>query len=77
MSGCVQVSRTLEGWLKFDFKGAFDHENGDKFSETLELQLGRQLTPRVGVYAELLLGDAVFNTNAYEIGGGVALRILF
>lgn len=73
----IRTLPAIEGWLKFDFKGAFDHENGDKFSETLELQLGKRLTPRVGVYAELLLGDAVFNTNAYEIGGGVALRILF
>jgi hypothetical protein len=24
-----------------------------------------------------LLGDTVFDTNAYEIGGGVALRIVY
>jgi hypothetical protein len=34
-------------------------------------------TPKVGFYGELLLGDTMFDTNAYEIGGGVALRIVY
>ena len=67
----------IEGWLKFDLKFAIDHENDNEITETLELQLGKRIAPMVGIYAELLLGDAVFTSNAYDIGGGVALRILF
>ena len=46
-------------------------------TETLELQLGTMITPTVGLYGELLLGDTVFDTDAYEIGTGLALRIVF
>ena len=53
----------IEGWLKFDLKVAIDHEDDNEVSETLKLQLGKRLTPSIGVYAELLLGDAVFSTN--------------
>ena len=67
----------IGGWAKAELKTAIDHEKSDEFTETLELQLGKRLTPNVGVYAELLLGDTVFDTDAYDIGGGLALRILF
>lgn len=68
---------TIKGWARADFKGLIDHEDGDDFTQTLELQLGTMITPTVGIYGELLLGDAVFDTNAYDIGGGVALRIVY
>ncbi len=68
---------SIKGWAKVDFKGVIDHEDGDDFTETPELQLGKMITPTVGIYGELLLGDTVFDTNAYEIGGGVALRIVY
>lgn len=88
-NGASQVNKTgprliyirslpsIKGWAKVDFKGVIDHEDGDDFTETLELQLGKMITPTVGIYGELLLGDTVFDTNAYEIGGGVALRIVY
>ena len=88
-SGAPEVNKTgprliyirslpsIKGWAKIDFKGVIDHEDGDDFTETMELQLGKMITPTVGIYGELLLGDTVFDTNAYEIGGGVALRIVF
>ena len=63
--------------LGLHLKGLIDHEDGDDFTQTLELQLGTMITPTVGIYGELLLGDAVFDTNAYDIGGGVALRIVY
>ncbi len=68
---------SIQGWVKVDFKGVIDHEDGNDFTETLELQLGKMITPTVGIYGELLLGDTVFDTNAYKIGGGVALRIVY
>ena len=88
-SGASQVNQTgprliyirrlpaIKGWVKVDFKGVIDHEDGNNFTETLELQLGKMITPRAGIYGELLLGDTVFDTNAYKIGGGVALRIAY
>ncbi len=88
-SGASQVNKTgprliyirslpsIKGWAKVDFKGTIDHEDGDDFTTTLELQLGKMIAPTVGIYGELLLGNIVFDTNAYEIGGGVALRIVY
>ena len=55
-------------WLRVDWKAVIDHEAGGDFSSTLELQLGKMLRPKFGVYGELLLGDVVFNTDAYDIG---------
>ena len=37
----------------------------------------RRISIGLAVYGELLLGNTVFDTNAYEIGGGVALRIVY
>lgn len=88
-SGASQVNTTgprliyirslpsIKGWAKVDFKGAIDHEDSNDFTQTLELQFGKMITPSVGIYGELLLGDSVLDSNAYEIGGGVALRIVY
>ncbi len=73
----IRTLPAIKGWAKVDFKGQIDHEDGDDFTQTLELQLGTMITRTVGIYGELLLGDAVFDTNAYDIGGGVALRVVF
>ena len=43
----------------------------------MELQFGKMFTPGVGAYAELLLGDDVLDTNAYNIGGGVGVRFMY
>ena len=67
----------IKGWAKVDFKGQFDHEDGGDFTQTLELQLGKMITPSIGIYGELLLGDTVLDTDAYDIGGGVAIRIVY
>jgi hypothetical protein len=67
----------IKGWAKVDFKGQIDHEDGNDFTQTLELQLGTMITPSIGIYGELLLGDTVFDTNAYDIGGGAAIRIVY
>lgn len=64
-------------WLRVDWKGVIDHEASNDFSSTLELQLGKMLRPKFGVYGELLLGDDVFDTDAYDIGFTVAARVLY
>jgi len=35
------------------------------------------LSPRIGIYGELLLGDDVLDSNAYNVGGGLALRFMY
>jgi hypothetical protein len=67
----------FQGWLRVDWKGVIDHEASNEFSSTLELQLGKMLKPKFGVYGELLLGDTVFDTDAYDIGFSVAARFMY
>lgn len=67
----------IKGWLRVDWKGVINHEADNDFSSTLELQLGKMITPKFGVYGELLLGDVVFDTDAYDIGFSVAGRFLY
>ena len=61
-------------WFKADYKGEIDHEDEGDYSSTLELQLGKIFTSRIGVYVEGLIGDDIFETNAYNKGDGVAIR---
>ncbi len=67
----------IQSWLRVDWKGVINHEAGNDFSHTLELQLGKMIAPTFGIYGELLLGDAVFDTAAYDIGFSLAARILY
>jgi len=67
----------IGGWFKADLKMAIDHEDDEDFSQTLEVQLGKMFSPRMGFYGELLLGDDVLDTNAYDIGGGLAVRFMY
>ena len=67
----------IKGWARADFKGLIDHEDDNDFTQTLELQLGTMITQSIGIYGELLLGDSVLDTDAYDMGGGVALRIVY
>ena len=67
----------IGGWFKADYKGAIDHEDDEDFSSSLELQLGKMFTPRIGAYVEGLIGDDVFETNAYNKGIGVAVRFMY
>ena len=68
---------TIGGWFKADLKMSIDHEDDENFSQTLEVQLGKMISPRMGFYGELLLGDDVLDTNAYDIGGGLAARFMY
>ena len=66
----------IKGWFKADLKMLINHEDDNDFSQTMELQFGKMFTPGVGAYAELLLGDDVLDTNAYNIGGGLGVRFM-
>ncbi len=56
---------------------AVDHKDDKDYTSTLELQLGKMFTPRVGVYAEALLGDDVFKTDFIDTGVGVGMRFMY
>ncbi len=73
----IRKVAAIKGWFKADWKGSIDHNNGDDFTSTLDLQLGTMLTPRVGIYGEVLLGDSFLDTNAYDIGYGVSFRFMY
>jgi hypothetical protein len=73
----IRTLPNINGWFKADLKMAINHEDGDNFSQTLEAQLGRMISPSMGIYAELLLGNDVLDTNAYDIGGGLAVRFIY
>lgn len=45
-------------WLRVDWKGVIDHEAGGDFSSTLELQLGKMIRPKFGIYGDLQIGRA-------------------
>ena len=67
----------INGWFKADLKMSINHEDDNDFSQTLELQFGKMFSPRVGGYAEILLGDDVMDTKAYDIGGGLGVRFMY
>jgi hypothetical protein len=65
------------GWFKADLKMVIDHEDDENFDQTLELQLGRMLTPKWGVFAELFLGDDVLDSDSYNYAAGVGVRFVY
>jgi len=67
----------LGGWFKADLKMSIDHEDDENFDQRLELQLGKMVFPSVGFYGEVFLGDDVLDSNAYNVGGGLALRFMY
>ena len=68
---------TIGGWFKADLKMSIDHEDDDDFTQTMEIQLGKMFSPRLGFYADLFLGDDVLDTKAYDIGAGVGARFMY
>ena len=68
---------SFKGWFKADLKMSIDHEDDENFDQTLELQLGRMITPKWGFCGEVLLGDDVFDSNGYNIGFGVGARMMY
>ncbi len=67
----------IKGWGKVDLKTSIDHEDDNDFTQTLEFQLGTMVSDRIGVYGETFVGDSVLDTNAYDWGIGIGLRVLY
>ena len=67
----------IKGWGKVDLKTSIDHEDDNDFTQTLEFQLGTMVSDRIGVYGETFVGDSVLDTNAYDWGIGIGLRLLY
>lgn len=65
------------GWFKADLKMVIDHEDDENFDQTLELQLGKMMTPRLGVFGEFFLGDEVLDSDSYEYAAGIGLRYVY
>ncbi len=67
----------MGGWINADYKGLIAHENNNDYDSTLELQLGKMFTPRVGVYAEGFIGDNVLSADSYDSAVGLGVRIMY
>ena len=65
------------GGGKLDLRTRFDHEDDNDFTQTLELRLGTMISDAVGVFGETFVGDSVLDTDQYNWGAGVGLRILY
>ena len=73
----IRTLPSIKGWGKVDLKMSIDHEDDNDFTQTLELQLGTMFTDRIGVYGETFVGDSVLDTNAYDMGLGIGLRVTY
>mgnify|MGYP001820896688 FL=1 len=67
----------IGGWFKADLKMSIDHEDDGNFDQRLELQLGKMVSPSVGFYGEVFLGDDVLDSNAYNYSVGGAVRVMY
>ena len=67
----------IGGWFKADLKMSIDHEDDENFDQTLELQLGKMISPKWGFYGEVLVGDEVLDSNAYNLGAGIGIRMIY
>jgi hypothetical protein len=62
-------------WLKLDAKIPVEWENDNKIPATTELQLGKMIASRFGVYVDGLFG--VGGDRPYDWGTGVGLRFMY
>jgi hypothetical protein len=69
------------GWFKADLKMVIDHEDDENFDEnfdqTLELQLGKMMTPKWGVFGEIFVGDDWLDSDSYNYAAGVGVRFIY
>jgi hypothetical protein len=68
---------SIKGWGKVDLKTSIEHEDDNDFRQTLELQLGTMVSDRIGIYGDAFVGDSVLDTDAYDMGFGIGLRVLY
>ncbi|WP_147235221.1 hypothetical protein [Ruegeria sp. A3M17] len=58
-------------WAKADIKAPYDWEN-DAWPATAELQIGKNLSPGIALYADVLIG--IGTDRPYDQGAGIGLR---
>jgi len=68
--------QTLENnmWVKLDAKIPIDWENDEAIPATLEAQLGKSYSPKLGAYADAFLGVGVDRPYDWGVGLGVRLN---
>ena len=72
-------------FTNFGLTSTFSQNDGRFFVRTdgpdgklaVEPQLGKMFSPRVGLYGEILIGDEVLKTNAYDSGFGIGARFMY
>jgi hypothetical protein len=64
-----------KAWLKIDDKFSINHENSGSTGNVIEVQLGKFVTPSVGVYLEFLTASG--SESIYDDGFGVGVRKLY
>lgn len=62
-------------WLQLDDKFVIDHKADNATSNTFEVQLGKMLKPRFGVYVDALHQTGGF--QQYDWGVGFGLRLMY
>ena len=62
-------------WLRLDDKFVIDHKASNATSNTFEVQLGKMLGPRLGVYADALYQTGGF--QQYDWGVGLGVRLMY
>lgn len=62
-------------WLKLDAKLPVDWENDEAIPATAELQLGKNITQRIGLYVDGLVG--IGSDRPYDWGVGTGLRLKY
>ena len=62
-------------WLRLDDKFVIDHKADNATSNTFEVQLGKMLKPRFGVYVDALYQTGGF--DQYDWGVGLGLRLMY
>ena len=67
----------IGGWLKADWKGSIDDKDSHDFSSTLEFQLGKMFSPRIGGYGEAFAGEEVLETDPYDWDLGTGVRFMY
>ncbi len=86
-SGVEEVSRTgprviylhsipsRKMWFRLDDKFVIDHKAGAATSNTLEIQIGKMLSPKFGVYVDALYQTGGF--QQYDWGIGLGVRYMY
>lgn len=62
-------------WIRLDDKFVIDHKADNATSNTFEVQLGKMLSPNLGVYVDALYQTGGF--DQYDWGVGLGVRFMY